>query len=105
MAGSTIMDGIGQRSHGTASLMLSLTDALPTHMRGGIRELTGLHTPETDRGQGLASMLMQKVCAEADRNKLVLLLTPAEGLDGFYQQFGFIAIQQNPTLMARQTNG
>lgn len=102
---SAIMDGLGLRTHGTASLMLSLSDALPPHMRNGVRELTGLQTPEADRCQGLASMLMQKVCAEADKNKLVLLLTPGEGLDGFYQQFGFIAIQTNPTLMARQTHG
>ena len=102
---SAVLDGLGRRTHGTASLMLSVSDALPANMRNGVRELTGLHTPEADRGQGLASMLMQKVCAEADRNKLVLLLTPAEGLDGFYQQFGFIAIQTNPILMARQTHG
>lgn len=94
----------GERRHGTATLKLAISRALPKRMRSKVREVIGLHTPTKDRGNGLASYLMSSVCYEADQHSIVLLLTPDSGLDAFYRQFGFKAIQNNPTLMARQAN-
>lgn len=102
------MDGVmrGERRHGAATLRLSVSRALPKRIRDGIRELSHLETPEAERSKGYASMLMQKVCNEADKNRIVLMLTPTEGMDEFYKRFGFMTIQYVPTkLMARQANG
>jgi GNAT superfamily N-acetyltransferase len=99
---------IGQRTHGAASLQLSMTEAVPEHMRAGIRELTHLFVLPESRKQGLATTLMNMVCYEADKARIVLMLTPKstgamtdKRLIKFYEQFGFKAIQNNPTLMAR----
>jgi ribosomal protein S18 acetylase RimI-like enzyme len=100
----------GTRMHGPASLRLSYNTTVPAHMRGGLLELSHLIVPEQHRRQGYASMLMQKVCAEADRAGKVLMLSvrpydvigmDAGQLQEWYGRFGFDVIQQNPTLMAR----
>ena len=101
------MDGVmrGNRMHGPASLRLSVSKALPKRLRDGIRELSHLETLEAERGKGYASMLMQKVCNEADKSRIVLMLTPTEGMTDFYKQFGFKVIQELPgKLMARVAN-
>lgn len=102
----------GKRSSGPSSLMLSKTDAVPAELRDGIRELTDLYTPEEERKKGHAGMLMRKVCTEADKNGLVLLLRVDsniaminESLIEFYANNGFQVIQQTPIIMARQANG
>lgn len=103
----------GNRSHGAASLKLSYSQAIPVHMRGGIREITSVYTPEADRGKGEASALLKQVCEEADRAGIVLILIPKPfdaGLDelqliAWYARHGFTQIQNNPTLMARQAHG
>ena len=96
----------GERKYGTASLHLSVSRALPKSMRQSVRELTSLYTPMDDRRKGLASLLMKKVCNEADNKHMVLLLTPDDGLSDFYKQFGFTTIQHYPKqLMARTANG
>lgn len=101
----------GARSHGAASLKLSHNPMVPAHLRGGLLELSHLHTLNTERGKGLASMLLQKVCAEADDAGMVLLLRPLPYEDAplsraqladWYSRFGFDVIQTHPcTLMAR----
>lgn len=100
----------GTRMHGPASLRLSYNTTVPAHLRGGLLELSHLIVPESHRRQGYASMLMQKVCAEADRAGKVLILTvrPYDviGMDGtqlqeWYGRYGFQIIQQDPVLMAR----
>jgi predicted N-acetyltransferase YhbS len=100
----------GTRMHGPASLRLSHNTTIPAHMRGGLLELSHLIVPESHRRQGYASMLVQKVCAEADKAGKVLILTvrPYDviGMDGeqlaeWYGRFGFRVIQQSPVLMAR----
>lgn len=102
----------GIRQHGPATLKLSHNKLVPAHIRGGVLELTHLIVPEQHRRNGYASLLMQKVCAEADEAGKVLLLMPKpydvigmdrEQLVAFYERFGFQAIQQRPVLlMARQ---
>jgi len=107
------MDGMkpGTRMHGPASLRLSFNTTIPAHMRGGLLELSHLIVPEQHRRQGYASMLMQKVCAEADAAGKVLLIMPkpydvigmdADQLQEWYGRFGFELIQLRPVLMARQ---
>ena len=100
----------GIRQHGPATLKLSFNTSVPAHMRGGLLEVTHVFTPEQHRGKGYASILMQKVCAEADEAGKVLLLMPKPYDDGpvcterlaeWYARFGFEAIQASPLLMAR----
>ena len=108
------MDGMkpGTRMHGPASLRLSFNTAVPAHLRGGLLEVSHVLTPEQHRKQGYASLLMQKVCAEADKASKVLILMPQpfdvpelskDQLTDWYAQFGFDVIQEKPTrLMARK---
>jgi predicted GNAT family acetyltransferase len=101
----------GIRQHGPATLKLSHNKTIPAHMRGGVMEVSHVTTPETHRRQGYASMLMQKVCAEADKAGIVLLLhvkpygdsitMSRDELADWYSRYGFDPIQAEPMLMAR----
>lgn len=101
----------GPRTHGPASLRLSFNKTVPAHLRGGLLELSHVSTPEDQRGKGHASLLLQRVCAEADEARKVLLLMPKpfgdapmdrEALIDWYSGFGFDLIQTKPVaLMAR----
>lgn len=101
----------GIRQHGPATLKLSFNSTVPANLRGGVLELTHLIVPSQHRGQGYASLLLQKVCAEADEAGKVLLLMPKpygdapmdrDALQGLYERFGFEVIQERPVLMARR---
>lgn len=101
----------GTRQHGPATLKLSFNTTVPAHMRGGLLEVSHVFTPEQHRKQGYASMLLQKVCAEADKAGKVLLLMPkpydTPALDraqlaDWYSRFGFEPIQASPIVMARR---
>lgn len=98
----------GLRTHKRASLRVMETTSVPEDMRASIREIVSLASDE--RGNGHATALMHQVCAEADMAGLVLLLEAkpfAEGmtqeqLEKFYERLGFVKIQDEPVLMARQ---
>lgn len=101
----------GTRQHGPATLKLSHNTSVPAHMRGGLLEVSHVFTPEQHRGQGYASLLMQRVCVEADEAGKVLLLMPKpydvvamdrDQLRDWYARFGFVPIQASPLIMARQ---
>lgn len=101
----------GIRQHGPATLRLSYSTAIPAHMRGGILEITDVQTPDQHRRQGYASLLVQKVCAEADEAGKVLMLMPRPFNEGgmgqtelvdWYARLGFETIQVKPLLMARR---
>jgi predicted GNAT family acetyltransferase len=101
----------GTRQHGPATLKLSFNTTVPAHMRGGVLEVTHVFTPEQHRGKGYASLLLQKLAAEADEQQKVLLLMPkpyddqplnTDELADWYSRFGFEPIQQEPLLMARR---
>lgn len=106
---------IGERECGPASLLLSETTAVPEDMRSGIRELSHLVTEQDQRKQGYATALMHTVCYEADKNRIVLILTVKSHGDlddkkliKFYKKFGFVMLPNNlnsEILMARQANG
>lgn len=105
----------GKRECGAASLMLEETTAVPEEMRYGIRELTNLVTEEGKRKQGYADALLHTVCYEADKNRIVLILTAksvgemsTHKLVKFYEKHGFQELPRkpdNPILMARQAHG
>lgn len=102
-------------SVGPASCRVRRSLAFPAHMRDGIREVTKVYTPPEHRKQGYATTLMHKVCREADAAGIVLALWPAKYSDGdidtgalqawYAREFGFVVIQPEPILMARQPGG
>jgi hypothetical protein len=98
----------GIRVHKQASLRLAIPEGVPEHMRFRIREIVSMHSSNPRKGQ--ATALMYKVCQEADKAGFVLLLEAkpfesgmdAEQLQSWYERFGFLQIQPEPVLMARQ---
>ncbi len=95
----------GTRTHGPASLKLSYSMAMPANLRGGLLEVSHVLTPESDRGQGHASRLIEQVCAEADAAGKLLLVRPLpfdvpeltqDQLTDWYLGFGFLVLQENP---------
>lgn len=99
----------GPRDHKSATLRVSLAEALPEEMREATRELVALES--TNPRKGHATTLLWDVCHEADRERITLILNPkpfgadgmdAEKLERFYGRFGFHVIQREPVvLMAR----
>lgn len=102
----------GTRTHGPSSLKLSFNTAVPANVRGGLLEITHVLTPDGERNKGYASLLMQKVCVEADEAGKLLLLRPQpfdmpelskDQLTDWYNGFGFVVLQEKPVrLMVRQ---
>jgi hypothetical protein len=101
----------GTITNGFASLDLSYSGIVPPAERGRVLEITNLLTPSTNRRQNHASLLMQSVCEQADEANMLLLLMPqAFGTDGltsmqlqfwYTSKFGFVALQQSPTILIR----
>ena len=90
----------GARSFGAASLIVAMPTALPPYMQGRVRELVGVHVPEGQRHQGLASELLSRTLREAKRKNTVLMLTVEDDpLEAFYARFGFQAIQRTPKIL------
>ena len=104
------MDGLmlGRHQIGSASCRIVEAMGVPEHMREGLRELIDLTASNPRKGH--ATALMTKICAEADRARITLLLTAKPFQDGmtdaqlrdWYARFGFQQIQDEPILMARQ---
>lgn len=97
---------------GAATCRVRRTNAVPVHMREGIREVAALEVPAREQGKGYATTLMHKVCREADAAGVVLLLWPQpfgdhiamsrdQLADWYARSFGFQVIQDEPVLMAR----
>lgn len=107
----------GPRSVGAASLRIRQCPALPPALQKTTREIVNLETASAEQGKGYATTLIHKVCREADKAGLVLVLTPQpygdninlskQQLEEWYaRSFGFHVIQTEPmTLMARMVNG
>lgn len=103
---------VGKRGYHSARLTIAETTAVPAHMRPRMRELMSLEVPVADRRQGLATGLLERVAIEADGANTILLIvvkpydedgiTDLDALQKFYAKFGFVTIQQEPVLMARQ---
>lgn len=107
----------GDRSVGPARLRVRQCPALPLALQATTRELVNVETPFDQQGKGYMTTLIHKVCREADKAGLVLVLTPQphgdnirlskQQLEEWYARaFGFHTIQTEPmTLMARMING
>lgn len=100
----------GKRTEGAASLKVSYSQAVPAHLRGKVRELSGVLVDQASRKHGAASELMRKTMLEADLNGLALLVVvePFDdepmnetALRHWYQRQGFNEIQQKPCVMVR----
>jgi GNAT superfamily N-acetyltransferase len=101
----------GTRQHGPATLKLSFNTSVPAHLRGGLLEVSHVFTPADERNKGYASLLLQKVCAEADAAGKVLMVMPKPYDDApvdrntlveWYRTYGFEPIQALPIIMARK---
>lgn len=92
----------------------SKAEIVPAQVDGaeGVLELVRLNTISSHRKRGYATQLMQRIVDDADMSYRVLMLRPEPyGLTGitdlvhYYQKFGFIVIQDDPVIMARQPRG
>jgi hypothetical protein len=106
----------GTRTYESASLLIAIPQAVPPHMRDGMREVLSVRTPAEDQRKGYATALLAAVCEEADAARKVLLLMPKQQGDmsqaqliGWYQRFGFeqlpalpSVVEGAPVLMARR---
>jgi GNAT superfamily N-acetyltransferase len=105
---------IGYRTHQKSSLLLAFSKALPSKMRSKTREVLEVYTEPGFRGLGWATKLLEDVCAEADKHRLMLIVFPkpystassepnAPGetrLTSWYvNHFGFEMIQTEPVVM------
>lgn len=90
---------LGLRTHESASCRLNYSMGVPKEYRDGLRELSHLYA-DTER-KGHASALMRKVCEEADKSALVLMLVAKEGMSGWYERFGFYPLPDSDGVMAR----
>jgi hypothetical protein len=98
---------------GPASCRVRQTAAVPVSLRESTRELAALTVLACQRNKGFATSLVHKVCREADRAGIVLMLWPkpwgdsaglsqSQLIDWYGREFGFVQIQPEPPLMARQ---
>jgi GNAT superfamily N-acetyltransferase len=95
--------------HGTASCKLGYCVAVPAHLRGGLLEITKVYVPAEDRGKGLASEMIAKICLQADADRFILLTMPQPYGDGamskdelsrwYIRRFGFEVLQDTPVLL------
>ena len=89
----------------------SSAEVISTSIPGaeGVLELVRVWTDPDERKQGFATELMISIIADADIEGCVLMLNPKpfgrvglEKLTPWYSRFGFVIIQNHPTvLMAR----
>jgi GNAT superfamily N-acetyltransferase len=105
----------GRRELNDCSLQVSLSQAVPEHMRERVREISHLFTKPEARGQRLATALLNFVCQEADANGMTLILTarpsdddgaPEDVLLKWYAKFGFRQLQdsENGIILGRQVH-
>ena len=97
--------------HGPATAKVTHSQMVPAHMRGRAREVSSLVVDAAYRGHGYARALMTTLIEEADADGLVLLVVVApfddspmdqSALQAWYERLGFVAIQADPLVMARQ---
>jgi GNAT superfamily N-acetyltransferase len=102
---------LGEHIHGSSSLRVVRSTALPEAMRARVFEIVAMYTRPEGRRQGSASALLRKVCDQADFEGAVLLLAPRpfghkamtqQQLADWYMSFEFVPIQSAPLLLARK---
>lgn len=65
----------GRRELNQASLLVSMCESVPEHMREKVREITHVYCAPSARKQRLATALLNFVCQEADASGITLVLT------------------------------
>ena len=103
------MDGVTPRTMtlGPASCHIGLADiGLRADLADKLREITSVRVPESERGKGWGTALMNYVTTAADRHAVALLLeVKSEGamsdaqLERFYERFGFQRFQSEPCVL------
>lgn len=101
----------GPRKFKSASCRVAIPEGLPDEMRDGIREVLEVHSENPRKGH--AKGLLGALCSEADGLGVVLMLRVDQYDDGpdnsqlqrLYAGFGFLVIQDEPLLMARNVCG
>lgn len=96
----------GTYTSGSASCRLRYSQAVPSHLRGGLLEITHLTTPEAEQGKGHAGRLIEKICLQANADRFILLTMPQpfgdvamskDELSRWYiRRFGFEVLQDHP---------
>jgi predicted GNAT family acetyltransferase len=88
--------------------IVSLDPVIRTNTGKDHTWIVRVNTPERHRNRGLATRLMEEVCADADKEKVILYLgiTASGPLDGkrlakFYARFGFVFYDQHSASMVR----
>jgi len=97
----------GERTHASASVKVGYSQAVSSHLRGHLRELTHLHSSE--QGKGHARELMRSLFEEADKDEITLMVVvqpyedglTAEQLEDWYARMGFFELQDEPLIMIR----
>lgn len=104
---------IGERKFGAAECKVGFAEGLPPHMKHEVRLVSDVWTTPCSRRQGHATELMNRIAAEADKKKVILILNPGsfdevgpktEQLVEWYASLGYQEIQREPMLMARMFN-
>lgn len=106
------MDGMtGWQENKGSRLKLTVATGVPANMQPLIREISAFETKPKQQNKGYGASLLNKVCKDADKYQKVLLLRPMPfgnmtltelQLIQWYERFGFVVIQPEPTLMARK---
>lgn len=105
----------GIRKYEGASCLVSACLGVPEKMRKDIREISKLITDPDQRGKGHATQLLKDICADADKRRMILVLTVEPYGDAppmtknqlaewYGTTFDFNPIQEKPLILARMFN-
>jgi GNAT superfamily N-acetyltransferase len=102
----------GRRHLGHAELYVRVSTVVSPENRSRIRELVDLFVVEGKRGMGQGTRLLNKVCREADLQRMALMVhvkpfdridpdaaVDTQRLSGWYAKHGFQPIQQEPEIV------
>lgn len=99
----------GIRKHKSATLEIRLPKSVPARLHENLREVFDLKAETQRMGHGTA--LMQRVCAEADKARFVLMLLVDQDVDRLIEWYGRLGFQpalegrQAPVVMIRAPGG
>jgi ribosomal protein S18 acetylase RimI-like enzyme len=91
---------IGKREFEGASCWIRMMTDLPMQLRDGVRLVHNLKTDKGMRGKGQGTELLRRICAEADREGVTLILMPDnELLQKWYSKVQFSVVQTEPSVL------
>jgi len=93
---------LGKREYQDSSCWVRMMADLPTSARDSVRLIHDLQTAKGMQGRGQGTQLLRKVCIEADKDGMTLILMPdTDKLEKWYTSFNFNRVQDSPVLMVR----